>query len=153
MAETTDDVRRDIEVTRERMTQTLAQLENKLNVMQIVRDHPWPAIALAVGAGIALSGSGADVTAAAATAAATKGSSRRIGNVLDELVANLMTGVHGALQDRVESLVGEIKGAIGAPTAKGASGNGNGRFVGDTTRVGTTADGLGTSAGNVPRAD
>ena len=151
MAETTDDVRRDIEVTRERMTQTLAQLENKLNVMQIVRDHPWPAIALAVGAGIALSGSGADVKAAAATAAATKGSSRRIGNVLDELVANLMTGVQGALQGRVESLVDEIKGAIGAPTATGAGGNG--RFVGDTTRLGTTADGLGSSPGAVPRGD
>ncbi len=153
MAETTDDVRRDIEVTRERMTQTLAQLENKLNVMQIVRDHPWPAIALAVGAGIALSGSGADVKVAAATAAATKGSSRRIGNVLDELVANLMTGVHGALQDRVASMVDEIKGAIGAPTAKGAVANGNGRVVTDTTRLGTTADGLGSSPGAVPRAD
>lgn len=153
MAETTDDVRRDIEVTRERMTQTLAQLESKLNVMQIVRDHPWPAIALAVGAGIALSGSGADVKAAAATAAATKGSSRRIGTVLDELVANLMTGVQGALQGRVDALVGEIKEAIGAPTAKGAGVSGNGRVVSDSTRVGITADGLGSAAGNVQRAD
>jgi len=153
MAETTDDVRRDIEVTRERMTQTLAQLENKLNLMQVVRDHPWPAIALAVGAGVALSGSSADVKAAAAATAATKGSSRRIGNVLDELVANLMTGVHGALQGRVESLVGEIKDAIGAPTVRGAGANGNGRVVTDASRLGTTADGLGTAAGNVPRAD
>jgi hypothetical protein len=47
MAETTADVRRDIELTRERMSDTLAQLEQKLNVMQVVRDHPWPAIALA----------------------------------------------------------------------------------------------------------
>ena len=52
MAETTADVRRDIELTRERMSSTLAELENKLNVMQIVRDHPWPALALAVGAGV-----------------------------------------------------------------------------------------------------
>lgn len=153
MAETTDDVRRDIEVTRERMTQTLAQLENKLNLMQIVRDHPWPAIALAVGAGVALSGSSADVKAAAAATAATKGSSRRIGNVLDELVANLMTGVHAALQGRVELLVDEIKDAIGAPTAKGAGAKSNGRMMADTTRLGTTADGLGSSPGNVPRAD
>ena len=47
MAETTDDVRRDIELTRERMSSTLAQLEQKLNVTEMVRDHPWPALALA----------------------------------------------------------------------------------------------------------
>ena len=48
MAETTDDVRRDIELTRERMSSTLAELEHKLNVMEMVKANPWPAIALAV---------------------------------------------------------------------------------------------------------
>ena len=51
MAETTDDVRRDIELTRERMSSTFAELEHKLNVMEMVKNNPWPAIALAVGAG------------------------------------------------------------------------------------------------------
>ena len=41
MVETTADVRRDIELTRERMSSTLAELEQKLNLVQIVRDHPW----------------------------------------------------------------------------------------------------------------
>ena len=36
MAETTADVRRDIELTRERMSRTLDELEQKLNVVQIV---------------------------------------------------------------------------------------------------------------------
>ena len=54
MAETTADVRRDIELTRERMSTTLQQLEQKLNIMQVVRDNPWPALALAVGAGVLL---------------------------------------------------------------------------------------------------
>ena len=115
MAETTADVRRDIEVTRERMSDTLAQLEHKLNVMQIVRDHPWPALALAVGAGIALSGSNVDVKAAAATVAATKGTSSRVGTLLDDVVANLVTGVNQAFQSRLEGWVDELKGAIGAP--------------------------------------
>ena len=39
MAETTADVRRDIEQTRERMSTTLTELEQRLNVMQVVRDH------------------------------------------------------------------------------------------------------------------
>ena len=79
MAETTADVRRDIELTRNRISDTLEQLEQKLNVTQLVRDNPWPALALAVGAGVLLSGSRADVKAAAATVTATKGASGRIG--------------------------------------------------------------------------
>jgi hypothetical protein len=118
MVETTADVRRDIELTRERMSSTLAELEQKLNLMQIVKDHPWPALALAVGAGVMLSGSGADMKAAAATATATKGASTKIGSALDDIVARLMTGVHGALEDRINMWVDELKGAIGAPTTQ-----------------------------------
>jgi len=131
MAETTADVRRDIELTRERMSSTITELEQKLNVSQMVRDHPWPALAVAFGAGVLLSGSGADVKAAAATIAATKGSSNKLASALDDVVANLMAGVTGALHGRVDSLVNEIKGAIGAmaaptPTAKATTGYGVG---------------------------
>ena len=115
MAETTADVRRDIEQTRERMSTTLTELEQRLNVMQVVRDHPWPVLALAFGAGIALSASGSDTKAAVATLAATKGSRTKIGTALDEIVANMMTGVHGALQDRIDGWVDELKSAVGAP--------------------------------------
>jgi hypothetical protein len=115
MVETTADVRRDIELTRERMSSTLSELENKLNVVQVVRDHPWPALAVAVGAGVLLSGSTADVKAAAATVTATKGASSRLGSALDEVVATLMSGVHQALDDRITGWVDELKAAIGAP--------------------------------------
>ena len=116
MAETTADVRRDIELTRERMSTTLAQIEQKVNLMQVVRDHPWPAIAVAVGAGVLLSGSRADIRAAGATVAATRGASSKLGAVLDDVVANLMTGVSQAFQGRVDSFVNEIKSSLGAPT-------------------------------------
>jgi hypothetical protein len=121
MAETTADVRRDIEQTRERMSTTLTELEQRLNVMQVVRDHPWPVLALAFGAGIALSASGSDTKAAVATLAATKGSRTKIGSALDEIVANMMTGVHGALQDRIDGWVDELKSAIGASSRGGNS--------------------------------
>jgi hypothetical protein len=84
--------------------------------MQIVKDHPWPALAAAFGAGVLLSGSQADVKATAATLTATRGASSKIGTALDDLVANLVTGVRGAFEDRVESWVTELKTAIGAPT-------------------------------------
>ena len=121
MAETTADVRRDIELTRERMSTTLQQLERKLNLMQVVRENPWPSLALAVGAGILLSGSHTDVKAAAATVAATKGASSKVGTVLDDVVANLVSGLHEAFETRVSSLVNELKTAIGAPVGQQGS--------------------------------
>ena len=144
MAETTADVRRDIEQTRERMSSTIAQLEQKLNVVQVVKDHPWPALALAFGAGLALSASGSDTKAAAATLAATRGSSSKIGAALDDIVANLMGGVHAALQDRVDGWVHELKGAIGAPPRSGVThrtvatsgGYGTGPMANDLTQPG-----------------
>jgi hypothetical protein len=121
MAETTADVRRDIELTRDRISNTLEQLEQKVNVGQIVKDNPWPAVGLAVGVGYLLSGSSVDVRASATTLAATKGASSKLGGVLDDLVANLMGGLSAAFEQRVEGLVTDLKTAIGAPAAGGAS--------------------------------
>jgi hypothetical protein len=148
MAETTADVRRDIELTRERMSSTLDELERKLNVMQVVRDHPWPSLGLAVGAGVLLSRSNVDVKAAAATVTATKGASSKVGSVLDDLVATLVTGVHTAFEDRVNSWVGELKQAIGAPASTRRS---QGYGVGPVHDLPDARPG--TIAGEAPRAD
>ncbi len=115
MVETTADVRRDIEVTRERLSTTLAELEHKLNIAELVRDHPWSAIAIALGAGVLLSGSGVDTKAAAATAGATRGTGNRLAGALDDVVATLVTSVRGAVDERVSGWVGDLKGALGAP--------------------------------------
>lgn len=114
MAETPADVRRDIEVTRERMSGTIEELEQKLNVKQMVRDHPWPALAIAVGAGVMLSGSRADVKAAAATSAATKGARSKLGAALDDIIAQLVTAATDALQQQVDHVVGDVRSMLGA---------------------------------------
>jgi hypothetical protein len=118
MAETTADVRRDIELTRERMSSTLDQLERKLNVVHIVRDNPWPALALAFGAGVALAGSKSDVKAATATVAATKGASSRVGTLLDDVAARVIGGATAAFNERIDQWVDDLKVAIGAPSAR-----------------------------------
>jgi hypothetical protein len=118
MAETPADVRRDIELTRNRISDTLQALEQKMNVGQIVKDNPWPALALAVGAGVLLSGSGADVKATAATLTATRGASSRLGTVLDDLVSQVVVGFQGAIEQRIEGLAGQVKRAIGAPNGQ-----------------------------------
>jgi hypothetical protein len=160
MAETPADVRRDIEMTRNRISDTLTELEQKMNVTQIVKDNPWPALALAVGAGVLLSGSGSDMKAAAATVTATKGASSRIGTVLDDLVAQVVSGFHGAIESKVEGLANDVKRAIGAPL--GGS-NGASRSYGAGVNTGAssaqssassfnTGSADGASAG-IPRAD
>jgi hypothetical protein len=69
--------RDDIQRTRAQLADTLAELSDrvtspinaakeKLNVMELVRNHPWPAIAVAVGAGAFVAASGSDVRAASA---------------------------------------------------------------------------------------
>ena len=83
MAETTTDVRADIEQTRARMSGAIAELERKVDVTQKVKDHPWAAVGVAFGAGIALSASRADVRAAKVTADATKETSSKLGVALD----------------------------------------------------------------------
>jgi len=148
MAETTADVRRDIELTRDRITDTLEQLEHKLNVTQMIRDNPWPALALAVGAGVLLSGSRADVKAAAATVTATKGASGRIGTVLDDLVAQVVGSFHGAIEQRIEGLATQVKQAIGAPATSRGSANLSVAQVADSSRGyqgGTAGDGATTA--------
>ncbi len=152
MAETTADVRRDIEMTRERMSDTIAELERKLNVSQIVREHPWPAIGLALGAGIVLSGSRADVKATAATVAATKGASSKIGPALDDIVARFMNGVTLALNDRVDHWVNEVKSALGAPPTTGAGHQGAQAYGGAASRPSMTSElrDTGDWAGNAP---
>ncbi len=121
MAETTADVKRDIELTRARMSDTLQELEKKVNVAQIVKDNPWPALAIAIGAGVILSGSRADVKAAAATVTATKGATGRLGSVLDDLVSQVVQGFHGAIEHRIEGVANEVRKAIVAPLMASAS--------------------------------
>jgi hypothetical protein len=122
MVETTADVRRDIELTRERMSSTLAQLEHKLNVVQLVRDHPWPALAAAVGVGVLLSGSDAAPEAAKATARVTRSASRPLGELLDDPLAKLITGANFALRQRLDGWVNELLTALGAQQNQSAAG-------------------------------
>jgi len=97
------------------MSDTLQELEKKMNVAQLVKDNPWPALAIAIGAGVMLSGSRADIKAAAATVTATRGASGRLGGVLDELVSQVVQGFHGAIEHRIESVAHDVRKAIVAP--------------------------------------
>ena len=118
MVETTADVRRDIELTRERMATTLQQLEQKLNVKQVVRENPWPALAIAVAAGVLLGRSRTGVKVPAATGAAEPGASSKVGTVLDVVVGSLVGGLHDVVESRVKSMVNDLKSAVAGPVSQ-----------------------------------
>ena len=81
--ESTATVRQELAATRERMSGTIAELEQrvsgkvqgikrKVDVVSLVKEHPWPALAAAFVAGVALSTTGADARAARAAARAAR---------------------------------------------------------------------------------
>ncbi len=116
MAETTTEVRADIEQTRARMSDAISELERKVDLTQKVREHPWGAVGVAFGAGIALSVSRADVKAAKVTADATKETSSKLGEALDVVVAALIAGVAEAFYSRIDGMVNEVVTSIrGSP--------------------------------------
>jgi hypothetical protein len=123
-----------------------------MNVAQIVKDNPWPALALAVGAGVLLSGSKADAKAAAATLVATRGATSRVSGVLDDLVAQVVSGFHGAIEQKIEGLANDVKRAIGAPMGSGAGTGASRSTQGNGASYSSTAPGDGASA-TIPRAD
>ncbi len=108
MAETAAEVRRDIEVTRERISESIAQLENRLNVTERIRENPLPALGLAFAAGLVLSQSGADRKAAEVTSSATRDTGSKLTRALDDVVAGLVTSVAVAFQDRIDEGMQEL---------------------------------------------
>jgi uncharacterized protein DUF3618 len=125
MAETTTEVRADIEQTRARMSGAIAELERKVNIGEQVGEHPWAAIAVAFGAGVALSGSRADVKAAQVTSQATRDTGSKLGNALDGVIATLIAGVTEAVHTRIDGAVKEvvqsIRGDSPVTTPRGSS--------------------------------
>lgn len=112
MAETTTEVRADIEQTKARMSGAIAALEQKVDIAQKVRDHPWAAVGVAFGAGIALSASRADERAAKVTAEATRGTGSKLGLALDGVVAALVAGVAHAFHSRIDEMVSDVVTSI-----------------------------------------
>lgn len=112
MGQSTTEVRRDIELTRERMSDTMAQLEEKLDVLQVVRNNPLPALAIALGAGFFLARSSSRSKRTAAGAIAGTAARASAGGVVDSVAERLFGGVADVLGQRVDSWVDDLRGKI-----------------------------------------
>ncbi len=133
MVDTPDAVRRDIEVTRERMSTTLAELEQKVNVMQQIRDHPWTAIGVAVGAGAALGvasnryrapagyrggadyGAGVDYRRSVESMPVLRQQGSRVAGVVDGIVAYLLRGLRQVAEQQIDTVLMDLKSSLTKP--------------------------------------
>ncbi len=116
MVDTTNAVRRDIEMTRARMSTTLAQIEDKVNVVQRIRDHPWPALGVAFGAGVALGVSSGPRARTAAPVprgvARGGGGGGRLSGILEEVIAHLLRGLREVAESQIDNVLADLKLAM-----------------------------------------
>lgn len=133
MDETAADIEREIELTRERMADTIGEIESrvsgtvsdakeKVNVLRMAREHPWTALAVALGAGILLSATGADEKLLSAAADAASNAVKSAGPALAGLAGRAKDAVTSSreqsaseppgpgLMDRVSSKASEVFG-------------------------------------------
>ena len=128
--ESTAAARQDIAATRARMSGTIAELEQrvsgtiegvkqKVDVVGLVKQHPWPALAAAFLAGVALSASGADRRAASATARAAK----RAPEAAKRGASSAASATAAGVSSLASAVVERVRGT---PEERAAGGNGAG---------------------------
>src|SRR5690349_24632383 len=111
MTDQTSEIVREMDATRAQMGRDIDQLQaraaekvnavrQRLDVAQLVRDHPWPAIGAAVVLGALVGGSGADEKAAVATVAGAKAAA----SASNSAVSGVMEKLHSSDDDEPETL-------------------------------------------------
>lgn len=141
MAETTTAVRADIEQTRARMANAIAELEKKADVAERVREHPWASLAIAFGAGLVLSRSPVEVKAPQLAVDATRETGNKLGSAFDQIVTAAIGGVVGAFHSRLDDVVsGVVRNVRPHPASRPAGMTDGATTDGATTEVPLRAD-------------
>jgi uncharacterized protein DUF3618 len=143
MTQATAEIVREMDATRAQMARDIDQLQararekvnavkQRLDVAQLVRDHPWPALGAAVVLGALVGGSGADEKAAVATVAGAKAGAKAAASASKDAVSGMMEKLHSSNDEEPEALadvqsrkpsVGErLFDSLGAMVARGLDG-------------------------------
>jgi hypothetical protein len=146
MAETSEQIRRDLERTRARVGGTIAALERKVNPRHVLDDHPVAAVGAAFGVGVLLGATGAPQKAVVGAAhevreqfrSGAEHASRRTGNIVDELVQTVLSTASAAITAKLTQALGNILPSTndGAHSSRSTPR----RYVGTDVGTGRTAD-------------
>lgn len=121
--------REELARVRERMSDTAAELEDKLSapvdavkerldVVQLIRDHPWPALAVALGAGVAIAASGADRKAASAAVDASRSAARAGAETVKSAASRAASATADTARHGPSRARGAIVGAVDSLAAR-----------------------------------
>ena len=147
MAETSEQIRRDLERTRARVGGTIAALERKVNPRHVLDDHPVAAVGAAFGVGVLLGASGAPQKAVVGAAhevreqlrSGAEHASNSTGDIVDKLVQTVLSSATAAITAKFTQALGNI-----LPSSNGTqpSHPSPRRYLGTDTApgMGTTAD-------------
>lgn len=138
MTQETAEIVREMDATRARMARDIDQLEaraaekvqavkQRLDLGQLVRDHPWPALGAAVVLGALVGGSGADEKAAVATVAGAKAAASASKDAVSGVVEKLRSSDDAEEETHVvespkPSLGERVFDAFGAMVARALDG-------------------------------
>jgi ElaB/YqjD/DUF883 family membrane-anchored ribosome-binding protein len=135
--------REELAAVRSRMSDTVAEIEarvtapvaevrgrvgavkDRLDVVQLIRDNPWPALAVALGAGVVVAASGADRKAASAAVDASRTAAQKSAEALKSGARSLKSAATDAADSGAEHARqapsrarGAIVGALDSLAAK-----------------------------------
>jgi len=116
MAETSEQIRRDLERTRARVGGTIAALERKVNPRHVLDDHPVAAVGAAFGVGVLLGATGAPQKAVVGAAhevreqlrSGAEHASSSTGDVVDKLVQTVLSTASAAITAKLTQALGNI---------------------------------------------
>lgn len=120
MADTSNEIRSQIEDTRERIGTTIAALERKLDPRRVVEEHPLTLVGVAFGAGLLLATTGATGRAAREVREQVRGGADRINDSAGTALDGVINAVLGAATATITAKMTELlQVALGSPTKKG----------------------------------
>jgi hypothetical protein len=119
MAETSQEIRRQIEDTRMRIGTTIAALERKVDPRRVVDDHPLAVVGVAFGAGLLLSTTGATGRAAKELRDQVRHGAEQInssaGSALDGIIGAVLGAATASITAKMTELLETAMGG-GPPT-------------------------------------
>ena len=116
MAETSEQIRRDLERTRARVGGTIAALERKVNPRHVLDDHPVATVGAAFGVGVLLGATGAPQKAVVGAAhevreqlrSGAEHASSSTGDLVDRLVQTVLSTASAAITAKLTQALGSI---------------------------------------------
>lgn len=119
MAQTSREIRRQIDDTRARIGTAIAELESKVNPRRVIDDHPLATLGAAFAAGLLLSSTDATSRAAHEVRDRVREGADRVNSTTEGVVQNMVDAVIGGVSATLAARMGDLLDrALGSGSAQ-----------------------------------